>query len=191
DRVEDRAPRAGRPQRREGRPVLDDPPLAAVVPDEVRDVVDVGMRPRHDRREADRRQRGERRGRVAVLAVLGEEAERGCLLLERAPHDLRGAECSREAAEPPAERLVPVLERETETGAGRGREEDRGDDPAANRREGAGEEHAEPRADPDEETDPVPLAHAPSLDLGFGGRRRGKTRSMADDAWPLLVFFYS
>ena len=54
DRVEDRPARAGGPDRRERRAVLDQPPLAAVVPDEMRDVVHVGVRPGGDRREADR-----------------------------------------------------------------------------------------------------------------------------------------
>ena len=41
--------------------VLDEPLLAAVVPDEVRDLVHVGVRAGRDRREADGRQRREGR----------------------------------------------------------------------------------------------------------------------------------
>ena len=51
--------RAGAAKRGERRAVLDDAPLAAVVPDEVRDLVDVGMRAGHERREAHGRQRRE------------------------------------------------------------------------------------------------------------------------------------
>ena len=59
DRVADRLPGAGRPHRPERRAVLDQPLLAAVVPDEVRDLVHVRIRARGDRREAHGRQRGE------------------------------------------------------------------------------------------------------------------------------------
>jgi hypothetical protein len=77
DRVEDRAARPGRADGGERRSVLDDPPLFAVPPDEVRDPVHVRMRARGDRGEADRRQRGERGDPAAVASVAGEERERG------------------------------------------------------------------------------------------------------------------
>ena len=51
-------------------------PLAAVPPDEVRDVVDVRVRARRDRGETDGRQRRERRDRPAVGARSGECRER-------------------------------------------------------------------------------------------------------------------
>src|SRR5438552_2849295 len=44
-------------------------------PDKVRDVVAVGMRTGRDRAEADGGQRGKRRDRTAVVAVLGEKAK--------------------------------------------------------------------------------------------------------------------
>src|SRR5207244_377572 len=43
DRVEQRLARAGCADGRERGPVLDDPALAAVVPDQVRDAMDAGM----------------------------------------------------------------------------------------------------------------------------------------------------
>ena len=46
--IEDWAEIAGGAHRAERRAVLDDPPLAAVVPDEVRDVVDVGPAARRE-----------------------------------------------------------------------------------------------------------------------------------------------
>ena len=77
DRVEKGLARAGRANRRERGPVLDDPALAAVVPDEMRNPVDVGVGAGRDRRQADRRQRGKRRDPAPVIAVLGEELQRG------------------------------------------------------------------------------------------------------------------
>jgi len=56
DRVADRLPGPGGAHGAEGGAVLDQPPLAAVVPDEVRDLVHVGVRPRRERGEADRGQ---------------------------------------------------------------------------------------------------------------------------------------
>ena len=82
DRVEDRAPRPGGADGAEGGAVLDEAPLAAVVPDQVRDLVDVRVRAGGDRGEADRRQRGERRGRTAVAAGAGERGQRGQALLD-------------------------------------------------------------------------------------------------------------
>ena len=76
-RVAQRPRDAGRAHRAERRAVLDDPLLTAMPPDEVRDLVHVGMRSRGDRREADRRQRREGRRRAPVGAVLGEEPDRG------------------------------------------------------------------------------------------------------------------
>ena len=52
--VAQRAADARRADGAERRAVLDEPPLAAAVPDEVRDLVDVGERTRCERREADR-----------------------------------------------------------------------------------------------------------------------------------------
>ena len=69
--------------RGEGGAVLDEPPLAAVVPDEVRDLVDVRVRARRDRGEADGRQRREHRGAAPVRPVLREEPQRR-ELVERA-----------------------------------------------------------------------------------------------------------
>ena len=76
DRVEDPPRHPGCTERRERRPVLHDPLLAAVVPDEMRDVVDVRMSAGRKRRETHRRQRGERRDRALVASVLGEERQR-------------------------------------------------------------------------------------------------------------------
>ena len=53
------------------------PLLFAVPPDEVRDVVHVGMRAGRDRGEADGCERREGRSGTAILAVLREEAQRG------------------------------------------------------------------------------------------------------------------
>jgi hypothetical protein len=77
DRVEDRAARPGGSDGRERGAVLDQALLAAVPPDEVRDLVDGGVRARRDRRETDRRERRERRDSAAVAAVVREERERG------------------------------------------------------------------------------------------------------------------
>ena len=84
DRVEDRAPRPGGAHGAEGGAVLDEAPLAAVVPDQVRDLVHVRVRAGGDRGEADRRQRGERGGRTAVAAGAGERGQRGQAVLDRA-----------------------------------------------------------------------------------------------------------
>ncbi len=77
DRVDQRLLRPGRTHGAERGAVLDEPLLAAVVPDEVRDLVDVRVRPGRERREADGRQRREGRDRTAVAAVLGEQPQRG------------------------------------------------------------------------------------------------------------------
>ena len=74
-RIERRVP--GRADRGERGAVLDEAPLAAVPPDEVRNVVDVGVRAGGDRAQADRGQRRERGDAARVAAVLGEERERG------------------------------------------------------------------------------------------------------------------
>ena len=81
DRVEYPARHSGGTQRGERRAVLDDPPLAPVVPDEMGNVVHIGMRACDERREADGRQRRERRHRTVVAALLGEERQRGCALV--------------------------------------------------------------------------------------------------------------
>ena len=78
DRVQDRAARARCPDRRERGAVLDESPLGAVVPDQVRDPVNVRMGAGRDRAQADRRQRREHRHAAAVRAVLREERERRC-----------------------------------------------------------------------------------------------------------------
>ncbi len=70
DRVEDAATGARAAKGSERRPVLDEALLAAVVPDEVRDLVHVRICAGHERREADGRQRREHRRRAAVLASL-------------------------------------------------------------------------------------------------------------------------
>ena len=77
DRVPDRLARSHRPHGGERGAVLDDPLLAAVVPDEVRDVVDVGEGARRDRREADRRQRGEHARPSPRPAGFGDRGEGG------------------------------------------------------------------------------------------------------------------
>ena len=77
DRVRERLRHAGGAHGGERRAVLDDPPLAAVPPDEVRDPVHVGTGAGDDRGEADRRERREHGGRAPVDAVLGEIRERG------------------------------------------------------------------------------------------------------------------
>src|SRR5919198_1351906 len=88
-----------------------------------------------------------------------------------------GAVRPRVPAEPASERLVPVLEREAEGDPGRSPQEEGRDDPAANRREHAREEHPEARADADQEPDPVPLAHPgqsrPVVSSNGGGGGRG------------------
>ena len=92
DRVEERPARAGGADGRERGAVLDQPPLAAVVPDQVRNVVHVRVRAGRDRRQADRRERRERRDPAAVAAVRGEERERrGAAGLDRVLED-RGGE---------------------------------------------------------------------------------------------------
>src|SRR6266508_744767 len=77
DRVEDGAGHSGRTHRGERRAVLDNARAPAVVPDEMRDVVNVGMRARGDRRETDGCERGKRRDGARVVTVLGQERERG------------------------------------------------------------------------------------------------------------------
>ena len=77
DRVGERLRHARGAQRGERRAVLDDAPLLAVPPDEMRDVVHVGPGAGRDRREADGRERREDRRRAAVRALLGEQRERG------------------------------------------------------------------------------------------------------------------
>ena len=70
----------GRAHRGERRAVFDETLLAAVpLAPEVRNVVPVGMRAGCDRTEADGGQRRKRQHRTAVLAMLGEEAKRGCV----------------------------------------------------------------------------------------------------------------
>jgi hypothetical protein len=78
DGVAPGAQRAGASHGRERRPVLDEPPFLARVPDEMGDLVDVGMRTRRDRRETDRRQRREGRDRAPVAALRGKEREGLC-----------------------------------------------------------------------------------------------------------------
>ncbi len=67
---------AGGADRAERRSVLDEALLLAVPPDEVRDLVDVAVGAGRDRREADRRQRRERRRGARVRPVLEQEADR-------------------------------------------------------------------------------------------------------------------
>ena len=83
DCVADRLGRPGRPQSAEGRSVLDQPLLALVVPDQVRDPVHVGVRARCQRREADRSQRGKGGDGASVGPVLGQDGQRR----SRAPLD--------------------------------------------------------------------------------------------------------
>ncbi len=78
DRVGDRLRHPRCAQSSERRAVLDDALLAAMPPDEMRDVVHAGPGAGRDRREADRRERRKDRRRAAVHAVRGEERERGC-----------------------------------------------------------------------------------------------------------------
>jgi hypothetical protein len=90
-RVANRAPRADRAHRREGGAVLHHPLLAAVVPDEVRDVVDVGERARGDGRQADRRERGKDARAPAAPPGLDERRERRePALVEPAAEGFRG-----------------------------------------------------------------------------------------------------
>ena len=76
DRVRERLRHARGAHGGERGAVLDDPPLAPVPPDEVRDPVHVGTGAGDDRGEADRRERGKHGGRATVDAVLGEIGER-------------------------------------------------------------------------------------------------------------------
>ena len=62
DRVDQRLPRPRRANRAERRAVLDEPLLAPVVPDEVRDLVDVGVRAGRERE----RQTGVSEGKVEI-----------------------------------------------------------------------------------------------------------------------------
>ena len=77
DRVLERAPGSGGPDGAERGAVLDEPLLPAVVPDEVRDLVDVRVSAGDERREADGRQGRKGRDRAAIAPVRGEESERG------------------------------------------------------------------------------------------------------------------
>ena len=76
ERVAQRVPDPGGTDGLERAPVLDDPPLVAVEPDEVRNLVHVAVGAGGDRGEADRSQRGEDRRRPPVLALGGEGGER-------------------------------------------------------------------------------------------------------------------
>ena len=67
---------AGGTDRAERAAVLDDPLLAAVVPDEMRDLVDVAVRAGGDRREADGGQRREHR-RGPAVGTAGRERSKG------------------------------------------------------------------------------------------------------------------
>ena len=100
-----RLPRARRAHGAERRAVLDEPLLAAVVPDEMRDLVHVRMGAGRERREADRRQRREGRDGAAVAAVLGEQRERRRVpSLERVLEHRR-----REAVDDDEDQLLPVV----------------------------------------------------------------------------------
>src|SRR5215472_3555904 len=76
DRVADPAREPGRAEGAEGRAVLDEAVLVAVPPDEMRDLVHVGKRAGRDRGEAYGCERGEDGRGTAVLALVGEEAQR-------------------------------------------------------------------------------------------------------------------
>ncbi len=104
DRVEDRAPRAGRADRGERGAVLDDALLAAVVPDEMGDVVHVRVRAGCDRRQADRSQRRESGDAAAVTAVRGQEGERG----RRSGFDRVLEDVGREAVDDDEDQLLAV-----------------------------------------------------------------------------------
>jgi hypothetical protein len=77
DRVADRLPRPCRAHGAERRAVLDDAALAAVIPDEVRNLMHVRAGACGDRRQAHRRQRREDRDGAAVGAELGEPRQPG------------------------------------------------------------------------------------------------------------------
>ncbi len=76
DRVLERAAGARGDDGAEGRAVLDHALLGAVVPDEVRDLVDVRMGARRQRGQTHGRQRRKRRRRTAVGPLAGEERQR-------------------------------------------------------------------------------------------------------------------
>ena len=83
--VPERASQARRARGAEGRAVLDEPLLAAVPPDEVRDLVDVGMGSGRDRRQADGSERRERRRRAAERPPLRECRQRRRRLRAESP----------------------------------------------------------------------------------------------------------
>ena len=78
DRVTDRAPGSRSPHRAEGRAVLDQASLPAVVPDEMRDLVDVRMCPGRERGHADGSQRRKGRHRARIAPGRVELRERRC-----------------------------------------------------------------------------------------------------------------
>ena len=92
DRVPDGAPSADRAHGRERGAVLDQPFFTAVVPDEVGDVMDVGIRPGGDRGQADRGQRREDARATPEGALLHEEPERRKAPLLETPLEHRGGE---------------------------------------------------------------------------------------------------
>ena len=101
-RIERRVPAARMAAER--RAVLDHTPLAPVVPDEVRDPVDVGLRARRDRREAHRGQRRERarcRGRSS-------RARRGRPARGSSPFDRVLEDPGREAVDDDEDQLLAV-----------------------------------------------------------------------------------
>ena len=76
DRVAQALRKPDGPHRPERGAVLDQPLLLAVPPDEMRDVMHIGVRAGCDRGQADRRQRREGRRGAAIVPVLEEKAQR-------------------------------------------------------------------------------------------------------------------
>ena len=84
ERIAHRLPDPCRAQRAEGRSVLDEAPFSAVVPDEVRNPMDVRACARGDRGQTDGRERGEDRDGATIRAVLDQPGEgRRVPLLDR------------------------------------------------------------------------------------------------------------
>jgi hypothetical protein len=90
DRVAEGLARADRAHGRERRAVLDDSPLAAVVPGEVRHAVDVGVRAGRDRRQADGRDRGKGRHPRSERPARGELGDRRNAALVECALEQRG-----------------------------------------------------------------------------------------------------
>ncbi len=89
-------------RRLEGRSVLDEPLLAAVVPLQRRDARPVGPGAGRDRREADRRQRRERRDGLPEAAALDEHAQ----VRRRTARDGGGEGVRREAVDDDQDQLA-------------------------------------------------------------------------------------